>query len=58
VPQASFDSGFVAVMFIDQQEIERQSIWFRSKPIQLPPTKTDAQGAFRVDTKGLDPGPL
>jgi hypothetical protein len=56
VPEASFGSGYISVMFIDKQEIERQNIWFQSRPIGLPPVRTDASGVYEIDLKGLEAG--
>lgn len=56
VPQASFGSGFVAVMFIDQAEVHRENLWFEALPIVLPAATTDADGGYHVRPRGLDAG--
>ncbi len=56
VPGTSIGSGYVSVIFLGDEEVARESLWFNTRPIALPPVTTDAGGRYRVPTAKLRPG--
>ena len=56
VPEDSVGAGYVSLIFLGEQEVGRQNLWFRPMPIELEPVTTDVDGGFMVGTAALDPG--
>lgn len=56
VPGTSLGSGYVSVIFLGDTEVARENLWFATRPLELPPVTTDADGRYRVPLRKLRPG--
>jgi hypothetical protein len=56
VHDRSLGSGYVSVIFLGDEEVARESLWFATRPARLSPVTTDDEGRYRIATGKLRPG--
>jgi hypothetical protein len=48
VPGKSLGSGYISVIFLGDQELRRENLWFTALPIELAAATTDEEGRYRI----------